>query len=186
MKFISAGHCNTKGMNYDPGAGGVNNRNEALETLRVRNRVVEYIKAVGYTDLVEDLDNECLREYLARIKPGEASVVVEFHFNAFDGNAHGTEVVVADNSDRLDIAMATEFSSAGSLIMNISKRSGGLIKESDTPRKRLGLMRETGIVSLVEVCFIDNADDMHKFDANFDCLCQAYANIIIKFDNLIP
>lgn len=155
MKFISSGHCTAKGKNYDPGAVGVNKRTEAAETLKIRNRVVEIIKSKGYNDIITDADGESLGEYLFRIKPGTASVCVEFHFNAFNGKATGTEVVVGDDADRLDVAFATELANVTSCVVGLLKRSGGVIRESKTARKRLGLMRETGIVALVEVCFID-------------------------------
>jgi N-acetylmuramoyl-L-alanine amidase len=184
MKFISAGHCATKGPNYDPGAQG-NKRGEAIETLRVRNRVIQLIKERGYTDIIQDADGESLREYLLRIKPGNASVVVEFHFNAFNGKATGVECVIGEDGDRLDRALATDLTNVTACILGLPKRSGGVITESQTHRGRLGLMRETGIVVLVEVCFIDNPDDMAKYDANFETLCSAYADIIIKYDNLI-
>lgn len=186
MKFISAGHQNRKGTkNYDCGAVGVNKRTEAAETEKIRNRVVEIIKQRGYTDIITDADTESLKEYLSRIKPGSGSICVEFHFNAFNGKATGTEVVVGDEADRLDIAFASELASSTSCLLGIVKRSGGVIPENKTHRGRLGLMRETGIVALVEVCFIDNPEDLAKFDKNFEELCQAYASIIIKYDNLI-
>ena len=185
MKFVSSGHCDVKGPNYDPGASGVNKRTEGHETVRIRNKVLEILKERGYTDFIKDGDSESLKQYLARIRPGDGSVVVEFHFNAFNGKATGTEVVVSDNSDRLDRAFAQELADATGCILNLTKRSGGVITESQTHRGRLGIMRETGIVALVEVCFIDNPEDMKKFDTHFDTLCSAYADIIIKYDNLI-
>ncbi len=185
MKFISAGHCNIKGPNYDPGAVGINRRTEAQETIRVRDRVIELINEKGYQDVIKDGDSESLKEYLARIKPGNGSVVMEFHFNAFNKVATGTEVVVGMDADRLDMAMAQDLADVSSCVMGIKKRSGGVINEGQSHRGRLGLMRETGIVSLVEVCFIDNPADMAAYDRSFDSLCNAYADIAIKFDNLI-
>lgn len=185
MKFISAGHVNRKGPTQDPGAIGVRGRTEAAETEKIRNRVIEIIQSRGYNDIIRDADSESLGQYLTRIKPGTASVVVEFHFNAFNGKATGTEVVVGDDGDRLDVALAAELANSTSCLLGLLKRSGGVIRENQTHRGRLGLMRETGIVALVEVCFIDNSEDMAKFDANFEVLCQAYASVIIKYDNLI-
>ena len=186
MKFISAGHCSdVNSKNYDPGATGIDKRTEAAETIKIKDRVTELIKQKGYTDIVNDLSNESLGQYLTRIKPGSGSVVVEFHFNAFNGKATGTEVVIGNDGDRLDMMLANELAQATAQITGLVKRSGGVIRESQTHRGRLGLMGETGIVSLVEVCFIDNPKDMAKFDVHFESLCKAYADIIIKYDNLI-
>lgn len=183
MKFLSAGHCNVKGVHYDPGAPGVNNRWEANETVRLRDKVIEIIRERGYTDLVQDINSESRQEYFKRIKTGDGSVVVEFHFNAGVPTATGTEVLIGVDADRLDKAMAAEFASATSLTLRVNNR--GVKSEADTRHKRLGLMRETGIVCLVEVCFISNESDMAKYDTNFETLCRMYADIIIKYDDLI-
>jgi N-acetylmuramoyl-L-alanine amidase len=184
MKFISAGH-NHIGPNLDPGASGVNGRSEAKEAVKMRDAVIAHIKALGFADIIRDNDGESLGQYLNRIKPGDGSVVVEFHFNAFNGKATGAEVVVGMDADRLDKAMAQDLVDMMSCTMGIVKRSGGVIAENQTHRGRLGLMRETGIVNLVEICFIDNPADMEKYDLNFDRLAQGFAHIIIKYDNLI-
>ncbi|HEV7782598.1 MAG TPA: N-acetylmuramoyl-L-alanine amidase [Chitinophagaceae bacterium] len=183
MKYVSAGHCNVKGNNFDPGAPGVNARWEANETVKLRDQVIANLKANGYTDIVQDLNSENRNQYFSRIKTGDGSTVVEFHLNAGTPSATGTEALVGVDADRLDKAMAADFASITASILNIKNR--GVKSEADTRHKRLGLMRETGIVCLVEVCFISNASDMAAYDKNFELLCQSYANIIIKYDNII-
>ena len=186
MKFVSAGHCAIKGPNHDPGAPGVNNRWEAIETMKVRNRVIEIIKSRGYKDVLQDLDGESLSQYLNRVKTGNGSMVCEFHFNAGVPEATGTETLIEVDGDKMDFACAKEFSAATSIILGIPKRGNqGVKTEADTRHKRLALMREEGIIVLIEICFISNKNDMKAFDANFETLCQAYANILIKYDALI-
>jgi len=183
MKYISSGHCNTPGPNYDPGAPGINGHWEANETVILRDAVVAEIMKRGYTDIVQDLNSESLSQYLKRIKPGDGSVVVELHFNAGPVSATGTEALIGVDADRHDKAMAAEFASATSLILGIKNR--GVKSEADTRHKRLGLMRETGIVTLVEVCFISNANDMAMYDQNFEALVRSYADIIIRYDLML-
>lgn len=187
MKFISAGHCeDRKSKNYDPGAVGVDGRIEAVEAAKIRNRVIEILFQRGHTDIIRDLDSESLGEYLKRIKPGDGSVVVEFHFNAsVNSKSTGVEVVVGSDADRLDNAFALELAKATSDILALKLRNGGVIPENKTHRGRLGLMRETGIVALVEVGFITNRSDMESFDAKFEAICQQYASIIQKYDEII-
>lgn len=186
MKFVSAGHCNVKGPNYDPGAVGVNGRTEANETVRIRNRVSEIIKSKGITDLVNDADGERLADYLKRIHTGSGSTVCEFHFNAGPAAATGVETLIQVTGDKMDIAMAKELSAATSQILGIPLRGpNGVKKENESQHNRLALMREEGIVALVEVCFITNPKDMASFDAHFEQLCQAYAAILVKYDALI-
>lgn len=187
MKFISAGHCNVPGPNYDPGAVGVNNRKEADETVRVRNRVIEILKEKGVDDIITDLDTESLREYLHRIKPGNASFVCEFHFNASaDEKSTGIEVIIGQDGDRFDKMAAADFASNTASVLGLKLRNkNGVIDEGMSHRGRLGLMREQGIVILIEICFITNAGDMANYDRNFERLCQTYATLIEQYDNMI-
>lgn len=186
MKFISAGHCDTKGPNYDPGASGVNKRYEAHETVRMRNAVIAALKAQGIKDVITDLDAESLKQYLTRIKSGTGSVVCEFHFNAFDGKATGIEVIVQQDADKLDIACARDIAQGLHDITGLVLRSqDGVIREDESKRGRLGLMRENGIVVLVELCFIDNPSDMAAYDKHFDEIAEFMAEVLHKYDLII-
>lgn len=183
MKFISAGHCNVKGPNYDPGAVG-NGRIEAVETARIRNRVIDLLQGWGYKDIVRDDDDESLSQYLKRIKPGNASIVCEFHFNAAsDPSATGVEVLIGNDADRLEKICAAEFAAETAKDLEIKNR--GVKTEAQSHRGRLGLMREQGVVILVEVCFISNPSDMASFDNRFDLLCKTYAELLAKWDDVI-
>ncbi|HEV7783445.1 MAG TPA: N-acetylmuramoyl-L-alanine amidase [Chitinophagaceae bacterium] len=183
MKYISAGHCSVHGPNYDPGAPGINGRWEANETVILRDAVITEIKRRGYTDIVQDLNSENRNEYFKRIKTGDGSVVVEFHFNAGTLSATGTEALIAVDAGNPDKTMAAEFASVTSKTLGIKNR--GAKSEAGTRHKRLGLMREAGIVTLVEVCFISNANDMAAYDKNFETLVTYYADIVIRFDLMI-
>lgn len=185
-KFVSAGHCITHGPNFDPGAPGIDKRWEANETVKVRNRVIQIIRSRGYNDIIQDADTESLQQYLNRAKTGGGSAVVEFHFNAGPAGATGTETLTRVVPQKYDTEMAREFSAATSRILGIQMRGNqGVKTEADTRHKRLALMKEAGIVNLVEICFISSPKDMAAFDAKFEPLCQAYADIIIKYDKLI-
>lgn len=178
--FVSAGHHLS-----DPGAPGVGGApSESRQAIRVRDKVVTHLTSRLGIRTIIDNDSETLSQYLARIQPGSSSVVVEFHFNAFNGKATGTEVLVGNDADRMDRAFAAEMAAAGATVMGIANR--GVKTEAESRRGRLGLMREQGIVALVEVCFIDNPNDMQAFERQFEALCSAYANVIAKYDRLIP
>ena len=175
-----------RGANYDPGAPGVNGRLEAFETRKVRNRVIQILKEMGYADLVQDADGESLPQYVSRIKTGSGSMVIEFHFNAGVSTATGVETLVEVDASVLDIACARELSLTTSIILGIPVRGNrGVKSEADTRHKRLALMKEDGIVVLVEICFITNTIDMAKFDEHFEELCQSYAQLIVKYDDMI-
>lgn len=192
MIFSSSGHCNARGhKNTDSGAVGVDNRWEADEAVKVRNRVNSILRSKGY-NVIEDNPTESLKEYLARIKPGPASVVVEYHFDASDNaKATGCSALVGDNSSKYSQAMAAELATVVSTTLGIKLRDGGdgdkILFEKDSHRGRLGLMREAGTVALLEVCFISNPDDMSAYDdpAKFEATCQGIATVIGKYEDLI-
>lgn len=190
MIFGSAGHCAAIGhKNSDSGAVGINGRREADEAVKVRDRVNAILRSKGY-NVVEDNPTESLREYLARIKPGPASVVVEFHFDcADDPKPTGTSCLVGDDSNATSQAFARELAEAVHGVLGIKLRDGGdgdgILFEHDSHRGRLGLMREAGTVALLEICFISNPDDMAKYDELFEPMCQAIAQVIGKYEDLI-
>ena len=190
MIFSSAGHCNARGTkNEDSGAVGINGRWEADETVKVRTRVNEILRARGY-NVIEDEPTESLREYLGRIQTGPASVVVEFHFDADDNaSANGCSAFVMDDANASSQAFGKELTTAIHETLGVRVRDGGdgdgIEFESDSHRGRLGLVHKAGATALVEICFISNPDDMAKYDANFEALCQALAGVIGKYEDLI-
>ena len=184
MIFISAGHTllGVKEGTHDNGAIGTGTT-EAKETVDFRNLVCKELDLIG-CKYITDNDNESLSQYLKRIKPDSSSVVIEFHFNAFNSKSTGVEVIIEDEADRLDNAFAKELVDISAKLMQLTNR--GVKKESLTARKRLGLMREEGIIALVELCFIDNASDMKNYWASMSFLAKKYAEIIKKYENIIP
>jgi len=101
MLFISAGH-----HLRDSGAIGSGTA-ENVETIKFRDLVVSILRGRGLK-VITDNDNETLGEYLARIQPGEASVVCEYHFDAANGFAYGSTAIVGIDADQNDNAAATE------------------------------------------------------------------------------
>lgn len=174
--FVSAGH-----HLKDSGALGSGTQ-ENLEAISFRDMVVSICRAKGMR-VITDSDNETLPQYLSRIQTGEGSVVVEFHFDAFDGKVSGSTVLVGQDADANDKAFGAEIAHACSSIIGIPNR--GVRSEAQSHRGRLGLMREKGIVCLVELCFIDNPSDMQKYNAVKIQLANRVADIMEKYENLI-
>jgi len=174
ISYSSAGHH----LN-DSGAIGVNGRKENVETMLFRDMVNSQLRILEKT-VVQDNDNESLGQYLGRINPTDNDVVIEPHFNAFNGKATGVEVLVADNANSRSKAMAKELVDGYAAIMGIANR--GVKTESQSARGRLGLMRKKGAVALVEICFIDNPNDMKAYDSNRVNLACFTAQVIAKYD----
>lgn len=181
MIFISAGH-NPKGIKTDPGAIG-NGYKEADLAVEFRNLVCENLIAKGLK-FITDKDDERLGSYLERIKTGNGSVVVEYHFDAAASkDATGTTALVGVDADRLDKAFATELVNATAKCFGIKNR--GVKSEADSHRGSLGLMREQGIVSLIELAFISNVNDMKAYQFYKTKLAQIHADIIERYEKLI-
>lgn len=181
MIFISAGH-NPKGIKTDPGAIG-NGFHEADLAVEFRNLVAALLhgKKIPF---ITDKDDERLGSYLERIKTGNGSVVLEFHFDAAaSSTASGTTVLIGNDADRLDKAFAKEIVEATALTFGIKNR--GVKTEADSHRGSLGLMRESGTVALLELCFISNPDDLEKYSKNKMSLALKIAEILERYEKLI-
>jgi len=181
MIFVSAGH-NPGGVKPDPGAIG-NGKREADLTVEFRNLVLDELKNKNIP-FISDNDTERLGEYLKRINTGNASVVLEFHFDAAASpNATGTTVLIGSDSDEQDKAFAKELVEATATILGIKNR--GVLSETESHRGRLGLTRESGTVALLELCFISNPEDLAAYEKGKFELAQAIADILIEYEDLI-
>ena len=70
-----------------------------------------------------------------------------------------------------------------SSILGIKNR--GVISEDQSARGKLGLMREQGIVALLEIGFISNPNDLAAYQKNKYKLAAAIADILIKYEKMI-
>lgn len=181
MIFISAGH-NPNGIKTDPGAIG-NGKREADLAVEFRDLVIAELvkKNIKY---VADSDSERLGQYLERIKTGSGSVVLEFHFDAAaNAKATGTTVLIGGDADKNDKDFAKELAEATAAILGIKNR--GVLSETESHRGRLGLMRESGTVALLELCFISNPSDLSAYEKYKTFLAAKIAAILIKYEALI-
>lgn len=175
MIFLSAGHQ----PGVDPGAV-YNNRKEADEAVMLRDATAAQLDKLG-AKYTTDQPNESLSQYLKRIQTGTSSVVCEIHFNA--GGGTGVEVLVQADADKMDKACAKELTDGYSRIMGIKNR--GVKSEADSHHGRLALMREQGIVVLIEVCFIDKPSDMAAYDQHIKELAALTAEVLVKYDGMM-
>ena len=181
MLYISAGH-NPNGIKTDSGAVG-NGKRECDLTVEFRNLVLDQLKAKN-APFISDNDTETLGQYLKRAETGNGSVVLEFHFDAsVNSKATGATALVGVDADDNDKAFARDILYATVSTLGIKNR--GVLSEADSHRGRLGLMREKGIVALLELCFISNPDDLKAYDLHKTELAGKIADILIKYDALI-
>lgn len=175
--FPSAGHhLKDSGAFY-------NGRKESAEMLCIRQLVVQELNSSNHAN-IPDLDDETASQHQGRIKTGNGSVVCEFHLNAsVNLTATGTEAVISNTATANSKQMAIELTDTTSRILGIRNR--GVIPESKTARGKIGIVNKAGTSVLLEICFLSNENDMNAFDAHKVALAKAYAEILIKYDNLI-
>jgi N-acetylmuramoyl-L-alanine amidase len=184
MIFLSAGHHSKHSIKTDPGAIGFNGTKEGDITIEFRDLVSAELTKMKVPHILDRDRDEVLAEYLQRIKTGNGSVVLEYHCDAFNGKASGTTSFMEDDGDKLDKAFAKELVDSVSSTLSIPNR--GVKTASQSNRGRLGLMNEDGIICLQELFFIDNASDLESYHKNKHTLAKAHANILVKYENLIP
>ena len=95
--------------------------------------------------------------------------VLELHFNAFNGVAGGTEVLVhAEQPDtHIAMLMAQYISNVGFINRGVKKR---------TDLQNMNYCHKAGVnYALVETCFIDNESNMKLYEANKDKVAKAIA-----------
>lgn len=175
--WLDAGHhAKDSGASY-------NGRTE-FEEMRCFVQLVEdeCIKLGGKVE--RDLDHETNSQFQGRMKTNSGSVVASFHLNASaNPDANGSECIISDNASANSKALAVELLEVTCEILGTRKRR--VLKESETPRKKLGILNKAGMAVLVEVCFISNISDMQKFDKNKPELAKAHAKILKRFDDEI-
>lgn len=184
MIFPSAGHnSQSNNIKRDPGAVNAKGIREGDLTIEFRDLVKRELDLLG-CKYISDTEEENLAMYLKRINTGAGSVVVEYHFDSsVNPTATGCSVLIEAEADRLDTVFAKELAETTASIMGIKNR--GVLTEAQSHRGRLGLMREDGLICLVELCFISNDSDLAKYNFHKVALAKAHARIIQRFENMI-
>lgn len=169
----------------DPGAiskiGGTLYR-EADEARRVTAALKQALE--GYCDVtIYPTTRNAYADYKSGALSGIAGFsaydyVLEIHFNAFspgasDNKTKGVEcyVPVAAESDATEKAICNAVSSCGMTNRGVKRYNWAVISKA----------RQSGVNSaLLEICFIDDPDDMAVYIARFQTIIDAIASAIIS------
>ena len=175
--YLIAGH-NGKGTGAYSKFG-----DEGEETIDVRNDIAAKLRHEHGVDVITDDDLTPLRKVLIWLQGVRKSdVIVDIHFNAFNGKAHGTEVIVANEYNYREKTLAESLLNA--TVKSLGTKSRGVKTERLTARKRIGILSgrpKKAINVLLEVCFIDNEGDMKKYDDNYCEFIEAVAVALAEF-----
>ncbi len=165
MKVNSHGGHNK----YTPGAYG--SLDERAEDRKVNSRFIKYLRAEGHTvyDCTDDngkTENTNLVNIVNKCNAHKVDIDVSIHLNCGrndkkgDGNTGGVEVIIYDKSASSPVAAAERVAA------NISKALG-IRNRGVKVNPNLYVLRETNAPAmLIECCFVDDKDDVKRWDAD--------------------
>lgn len=180
MNFlIMAGHSD----NGYKGSGAVGIINESTETRRVGPVVVDYLHKLGQNATYLKLDKPTTSSYLNdQVKlansKGKFDCVVQIHFNA------GSE----DEDDK-QAGTETYYRSADGKVfaVRVNSKLNELFRKRETgarsDKPNLYWLKYTNCPAiLIEVCFVDDKDDVKVYKENFDKICKLIAEGLANKD----
>lgn len=152
--------------NGDSGALG-NRYKEADLTRELVNLIAPKLRAYATVDVYNQSRNAFKDCQNGTFNIGKYDYVFEVHFNAFNGQGHGTECYVTSRENGITVEQ------------EIMKRMGKYFTLRDNDSVFDGVKRTNFLVintvknkgmsgALLETCFIDNANDMRIYQANKD------------------
>jgi len=189
--IYSSGH--TDKLKGDLGAISPNKKEvEGFLTVEAKNLLTKYTKLaaerekISNLNLLVDRDDTDLSETLKFLqgRTKESDVLIDVHFNAANGKARGTEVLIPENYTETELEIADRISDIMGNILKTPERgvigrTDGVKTEASSARKRLGWMRPQGINILIEVEFLDNPDAMETYHRNKENLWKQVADYLV-------
>lgn len=169
--LLISGH--TSGYNSCK-ATGVNEGDLTIELVRrIANRLEGYAEISVYPydrDMYKDNKAGCLKVNLK-----DYDYIFECHFNAFNGKARGTEVLI--HSDYKGGISVEKNILAKMVLLGFENR--GIVYRNDLLNMKTCL--DLGIdYALLETCFFDNVEDMKLYKSKKDKVADAVAKGIIE------
>lgn len=171
--FLNPGHA-PDGI-PDPGACGCGLR-ECDVAKNVADLVEHYLVAAG-VEVVGNMQDDSLGAITDAANVSGADIFVSIHCNAFNSDAHGTEVEIYPSS--------TDSENLGECIQNQIVEALGTTDRGLKERPNLYVLKCTDMPAvLVELAFIDNYNDAELLRNNQDDFARAVARGITDYANL--
>lgn len=156
-----------------------NGYKEANLTRELVNNLAKKLKSYTTVDVYNQSRNAFYDCQNGTFKIGKYNYVFEVHFNASNGNGHGTEcfVTTRENAITVEQAIMKNMSKFFTLRDNDSifdgvKRTNFLV---------INTVKNAGISgALLETCFIDNKEDINIYQKNKDKVAQAICDGIVS------
>lgn len=172
--FLTAGH-----RGRGTGANGV--IDEGDETIRLRNLIGEILRNRD-VEVYTDRDDAKLSVVVENVNVvcGVDDICIDLHFNAFNTQAQGSEILIPHNFTEIEKDLAQDLLTA--IVSTLNTRNRGVKKESSGQHKRLAMLSDIDCNSIVvEICFCDNTEDALKYQSKFNDLAYAMANVILEY-----
>ena len=151
--------CGHSLNSYDYGAIGV--QSESLITRQVGKKVMELFKQNGHEVVDCTVDNctslsDSLNRRVSKANSNNVDYYISIHFNAFNGQARGTEILYCSSPDDKMQRILNNIVSLGYYNRGLKKDGRGLAVLQQTRMKAM----------LIECCFCDNKEDMARYYAD--------------------
>lgn len=169
---ISSGH----GLHV-PGASGI--INEVTEARLVVEHVAGFLRVVGvpvsvFHDNTSRNQRDNLNAIIAWHNNQTRNLDVSIHFNDYsDTSVNGTETLHRTNNTQMR-DMASRISTRISQVSGIRLRG----TNGAVARDNLAVLNGLSRAVIVEVCFVNNANDVNLYRNNFHRICAAIAEAI--------
>jgi N-acetylmuramoyl-L-alanine amidase len=142
---------------------------EVDEARRVVDRVATWLGCPKFHDNISTNQSSNLNAIVNWHNNQTRDLDVSVHFNAYDGNAHGTEVLYVSSAG-LEIATPC---------CNAICAAGDFTNRGAKKRTDLAFLNGTNEPAiLIETCFCDNTADSNKYNVQFEAICRAIAEEI--------
>ena len=164
------------------GTGAVGIIDEAVENVEMRNLICEELAQKGthfVTDSIKDTLNEIVATLRAMLQ--KYDIALDIHFNSCgDPSVGGTEAIVPNRYTSDEWQIADELVTTTCAILGTKNR--GIKTEQQTPHKRLAMLSNYDACNiLIEICFVNNKNDIKAYKAHKGELAKAYAEILSKW-----
>lgn len=182
MIYLIAGHHNNdSGATAQHSVGLIK---ESELTKELRDLIYSYLTHIEKIDelfIKRDNDNTTLNKLINDLNKVVTvnDLVVDIHFNAFNGKATGTEIIIPTISSKIEKELSALIAEHTSEILNINNR--GVKTEKDTARGRIGILKGKGNRILLEICFMDNPKDFTQYQINKYILAAKIAELINEY-----
>lgn len=172
--FICAGHRGRK-------TGAMGYIDEGAETIDLRDKIRTELIMRGVSSFA-DHNSDILSGVVNHVNlvTSKQDICIDIHFNAFNGTAKGSEILVRNKASDIEQELADKLLVATCKTLGTKNR--GVKRETQGQHSRLAMLSDVKCNSVVlEVCFCDNKEDADKYNRHKEELVKSYADILEKF-----